>query len=671
MQNKIFKFFIAAGLFGLMLSSASSAFCEDNKLAPKDAEPTTAQANAKVWDELPFWNTDDFNDAEKGWIATIPDGLIYGDKGQVAWSLKEYEFLYGDKVPPTVNPSLWRQAALNMNNGLFKITERDYQKRNIYQVRGFDLASMMIIEGNKGIILIDPMTSVETARVALELYRANVQGGRKRPVKAVIYTHSHIDHYGGVGGVVSQAEVDKGVNIIAPDGFLDAAVSENIFAGWAMARRALYQYGSLLEKGPRGQVDSGLGKGKSNGTVTLIAPTITIRKPLEKIDIDGVKMWFQLALDTEAPAEMLIWFPQFQALCAAEDMNHLNHNLYTLRGAQVRDARKWWKAINQALDQFGGEAQVMFFAHTWPVWGNDKIIKFMKKQRDLYKYVHDQSLQLINQGYTMIEVAEQLKLPESLAQEWFNRDYYGTVNHNAKAVYQKYIGWYDGNPANLYALRPEDAAKRYLEHMGGSQKVIDLAREEFKAGDYRWVAQVMNHVVFAEPDNQAARELAADALEQLGYQAESAIWRNHYLTGAFELRNGVPDLPATGSSVDQLKAMTMDLYFDYLGIRLNALKADGKFIVLNWNITDRGEKYVLSLENSALTYMGPGKESSSADATLILTRTTLDEINTGQLTWQDAIKSGKLQVQGDASKFSDLLDVLDTKYDPKFNIVTP
>ena len=671
MENRILRFFIAAGLVGLMIGSASTALCKDKhkQVPPKDAEPATAHANAKVWQGLPFSNKDDFDDAEKGFIVTIPDALIYGDNGQIAWSLKGYGFLYGDEVPSTINPSLWRQAVLNMNNGLFKITD------GIYQVRGFDLASMMIIEGSSGIILIDPMTSVETARAALELYYANVPGpgGVKRPVKAVIYTHSHIDHYGGVGGVVSQADLDNGVKIIAPDGFLDAAVSENIFAGTAMGRRALYQYGSLLEKGPRGQVDCGLGKAKSNGTVSLIAPNTPITQTVQNLTLDGLDIQFMLAPETEAPAEMLIWFPQFKALCAAEDMNHLNHNLYTLRGAQVRDARKWWKAINQALDQFGDKAEVMFFAHTWPVWGNDKIVNFMKKQRDLYKYVHDQSLQLINQGYTMLEVAEKLKLPDSLAQEWFNRDYYGTMNHNAKAVYQKYIGWYDGNPANLHALPPEDAAKRYLEYMGGAQKVISRARAAFNAGDYRWVAQIMNHVVFAEPDNQAARQLEADALEQLGYQAESGIWRNHYLTGAFELRNGVPEFPATGSSVDQLKALTLDLYFDYLGILLNAAEANGKVIVINWNITDKGEKYGLNLENSALTYLGPDKQSSSADATVKMTRATFDDINTGQLTWQDAVKppNPRVIVEGDPSKLFDLLGLLNTKFDPRFNIVTP
>jgi len=669
MKNRIFNFFFAAGLFGLILGSGSTVFCKDKQLPPKDAEPATAQANAKVWQELPFSNIEDFTDASKGFIATLPEVVIPRDTGGVAWSLKEYEFLFADKVPPTVNPSLWRQAVLNMNNGLFKVTEGEGS--GIYQVRGFDLASMMIIESDTGIILIDPMSSVETARAALQLYRHYRDPEGKRSIKAVIYTHTHADHFGGVRGVVSQEDLDNGVKIIAPDGFLEHAISENVFAGTAMGRRALYQYGTFLGKGARGQVDSGLGKGNSSGATSLIAPTTLITQALQNPPpIDGVEIQFMLAPETEAPAEMLIWFPQFKALCAAEDMNHLNHNLYTLRGAQVRNARNWWKVINEALDRFGGEAQVMFFAHTWPVWGQKNIVNFMKKQRDLYKYVHDQSLHLINQGYTMLEVAEKLKLPSSLAQEWCNRDYYGTVNHNAKAIYQRYIGWYDGNPANLHALPPEEAAKRYLEYMGSSQAVIAKARQAFKDGDYRWVAQIMNHVVFAEPDNRAARELEADALEQLGYQAESGIWRNHYLTGALELRNGVPSSVPTSRNVDQFKAMTLDLYFDYLGILLNGPKADGKNIVLNWKLTDPNEEWALSLENSALTYSGPGRQSSSADATLKLSRATLDDINTGVLTWQKAINSGKLVVDGNPNKLYELLGLLEG-FELMFNIVTP
>ena len=644
------------------LSVAPWAFCADDQAAPKDAEPATKAANAKVLQELPFSNMNDFVDASRGFIDTLPDGVIKGANGEVVWDLTQYKFLSAAQVPSTVNPSLWRQAVLNMNNGLFKVTD------GIYQVRGFDLASMMIVEGNSGIILIDPMTATETAKAALELYRKH---RLDRPIVAVIYTHSHADHYGGVKGVISEEDASSGkVQVIAPDGFLDHALSENVFAGTAMGRRALYHTGSILARGPRGQVDTGLGKSTANGSITLIAPQQAniIQQPLEVRTIDGLEVWFQLAPETEAPAEMLIWFPQLRALCAAEDMNHLNHNLLTPRGAQVRNARNWWKVINQALDQYTAGTDVMFFAHTWPVWGKENIVNFMKKQRDLYKYVHDQSLHLMNQGYTMIEISEKLKLPQSLAQEWFNRDYYGTVIHNAKAVYQRYLGWYDSNPVNLHALPPEETAKKYLAYMGSAQAVIARARQEFEAGDYRWVAQIMNTVVFAEPDNREAKELEADALEQLGYQAESGVWRNSYLQAASELRNGLASMPANAGA-DMIKAMPMDLYFDYMGILLNGPKADGKYIVLNWEFTD-GQKWVLTLENSVLTYVGPERQSSAAHATLQLARATLDEITLGKLTWQNAISLGLVEVQGDASKLFELLGLLEP-FELGFNIMTP
>jgi len=657
----------------LWITGATQAISADKVSWPKDAEPATMAANARVLQELPFWDTEDFDDAQRGFIATLPEGLIYGDDGKVVWDLEAYEFLYTSDAPPTVNPSLWRQAQLNMNNGLFEITTDVTGGRGIYQVRGFDLASMMIVEGDTGVILIDPMSSVETARAALELYR---QYRGNRPVKAVIYTHSHADHFGGVRGVVSEDDLKNGLKIMAPDGFLEHAVSENVFAGTAMNRRSSYHLGFYLQRGPRGQVDAGLGKANSLGRISLIAPqpenviTKPETGPVAVRQVDNVEMHFLLAPDTEAPAEMLIWFPQYGALCAAEDMNHLNHNLLTLRGAQVRSARNWWKVINQTLDLFGTEAEVMFFAHTWPVWGQERIVTFMKKQRDLYKYVHDQSLHLLNQGYTMVEVAEMIRLPESLAQEWFNRDYYGTVNHNAKAVYQRYLGWYDSNPANLHPLPPEQSARKFLEYMGSSSAVIARARQAFRNGEYRWVAQIMNLVVFAEPDNRMAKELQADALEQLGYQAESASWRNNYLAGASELRSGVPITGQTSGGSDTLREMTLDLLFDYWGILLNGPRADGKFIVLNWDFTDTGEQYVLTLENSALTYSGPDRQSSEADATLRLARTTLDEINIGNLTLKDAVGQGLVQVTGNPGKLVELLSLLE-RFDVGFNIVTP
>ena len=542
-----------AGLGAVLCLTATAhlAFTAPRTQAQEDATAMTRESNASVVQQLAFQDAEDFEDARRGFVATLPDATIRSAEGRVLWSLKDYEFLKGDP-PPTVNPSLWRVARLNLNHGLFKVTDR------IYQIRGFDISNMDIIEGDTGLIVIDPLVSAEVARAGLELY---YQHRPRKPVVAVIYTHSHVDHYGGVKGVVSEDEVRSGkVKVLAPEGFLEEAVSENVFAGNAMGRRAIYMFGILLPKGERGQVDSGLGKTTSVGTITLIPPTDSVKKTGETRTIDGVEMTFQMAPRTEAPAEFLIHFPQLRALCAAEDATHTLHNLYTLRGAQVRDAKSWWKALNESVVLFGDKTDVVFAQHQWPTWGQKKVIDYLKKQRDLYKYIHDQSLRLMNHGYTMLEVAEMVKLPSSLDREWYNRGYYGSVNHDVKAVYQRYLGWYDSNPANLHPLPPEEAAKKYVEFMGGPAAVIARARESFNKGEYRWVAQVMNHVVFADPENREARELQAAALEQLGYQAENATWRNEYLMGAHELRHGVPRAIATRvDSRDTLRAMTVDL----------------------------------------------------------------------------------------------------------------
>jgi alkyl sulfatase BDS1-like metallo-beta-lactamase superfamily hydrolase len=499
---------------------------------PKDASPFTAALNRAVLTALPFADTQDFDDARHGLVATLPEVEIKNDQGRIVWSLRDYAFLGDEQAPPTVNPSLWRLARLNLIHGLFQVTDR------IYQIRGFDISNMTVIEGDHGLIVIDPLVSTEVARAALELY---MQHRGRRPVSAVIYSHSHTDHYGGVRGVVDERDVSAGrVHVWAPDRFMEEVVSEAVLAGTAMVRRAQFQFGATLPKGPRGQVDAGLGKGLSRGTVTLIPPTRIIKEPIEAHRIDGVEIVFQLTPETEAPAEMHMFYPALRALNLAENATHTLHNIYPIRGAQARDANAWAKYLNAARDRFGREADVAFAQHHWPVWGNARVLEFLGKQRDLYKYLHDQTMRLVSHGYKAAEIAERLTLPKSLGTSWHVRGYYGTLSHNAKSVYQRYIGWYDANPANLNPLPPVERGRKYVEYMGGAEAVIRRARDDFARGEYRFVAEAMSHVVFADPANAQARQLGADALEQLGYAAESATWRNAYVLGALELRQGLP-----------------------------------------------------------------------------------------------------------------------------------
>lgn len=628
---------------------------------PKEATEATKQHNSQMLSQLPFNSKQDFENASKGFIATLPEVKVVGAKGNTVWDLGPYAFLKQD-APPSANPSLWRIAQLNMTNGLFKVTDR------ICQVRGFDLSNMSIVEGDTGIIIIDPLISTEVAKAALDLY---YQHRPKKPVIAVIYTHSHIDHYGGVKGVVSEADVNSGkVHIYAPEGFLEETVSENVFAGNAMSRRALYMYGALLPRGPYGQVDGGLGKTNSIGTVTLIPPTDIISKTGETKTIDGVQIVFQMAQGTEAPAEMMFYFPQFKAFCASEVATHTFHNLITLRGAQVRSATNWWKALNTSLDMFGDKTEVEFASHHWPTWGNAQVIDFLEKQRDLYKYVNDQCLRLMNQGYTMTEIAEQMKLPKSLEQEWYNRDYYGSLNHNSKGVYQRYLGWYDSNPANLYPWPPEDLAKRYVEAIGGEDAIVQKAKSAFDQGDYRWAAELGKHAVFANPESKAARDVEADALEQLGYQTEDPTWRNEFLMGAFELRNGIPKIAgAQSASPDTIRAMTVEMILDFMGMRIDGPRAEGKVITMNWILPDTNQRFAVTLKNSALTYTAD-KQLSGADFTLTMPRSSMDNILLQSSTIAKELASGTAKISGDQQKFNDLISLI-VNFDPLFNIVTP
>jgi len=629
--------------------------------APKAPEPATLKANADLAKTLPFADRQDFEDAMRGFIGTVPDALVPGAGPRPAWSMKPYDFLQANDAADTVNPSLWRQAQLNAIHGLFKVTDR------VYQVRGFDIANMTIVEGDTSLIVIDPLLTAETARAALALYH---QHRPKKPVGTVIYTHGHADHFGGVKGVVREDDVAAGtVQVIAPSGFMETAVAENILAGNAMSRRSQYQFGSLLPPGARGQVDTGLGKALARGTLTLIAPTATIDTTTEERTIDGVQIVFQLVPGSEAPSEMLMYLPQFRVLDMAEDVTHTMHNLYTIRGAEVRDGNLWARYIDQARVAFGDRTDVLIAQHHWPTTGRERIADLLKKQRDMYKFINDQSLRLLNQGYTAADIAETLRMPASLEQAWSARGYYGTLRHNARAVYQKYLGWYDANPANLNPLPPVDSAKKAVEYMGGADAVLARARDDFKKGEYRWVASAMNQVVYADPTNRAARELGADALEQLGYQSEAGTWRSAYLVGAMELRNGVPKIPGGSSSnADTLKAVSNDLFFDFLGVRLDAAKAEGKTMVINWNFTDSNQKFVLTLENSALTHVAG--QQPGADATVTLSRATLDAITLKETSFPAAVLAGKVKIDGDRAKLGALMAMLDT-FEPMFPVVEP
>ncbi len=629
----------------------------------KPATGATRSANAAVREALPLDDPTDFEFADRGFIATKDDPRICGDQGKVLWDLGRFSFLEGD-APNTVNPSLWRQAKLNARHGLFEVAD------GIYQVRGFDIANVTFIRGKTGWIVIDPLTCAETARAALDLVDAKLG---KRPIHTVIYTHSHIDHFGGVRGVVSDEDVAAGkTGVVAPFGFLEAAVSENVIAGVVMGRRATYMYGSLLPAQPDGYVDSGLGKGPVLGSVGLIAPTESITETGAERVYDGVEIVFQMTPNTEAPAEMNFYFPQHRSLCMAENCTATLHNLYTPRGAQVRDSLSWSKYIDESIELFAAGSDSVFASHHWPRWGSDTVRGFLTKQRDVYRYIHDQSMRMANQGETAVEIAEQMVLPESLRTEMHARDYYGTVNHNAKAVYQRYLGWFDGNPAHLHELPPVEASKKYVEYMGGASATLERARIDFDSGNYRWVAQVVNHVVFAEPENEAAKALQADALEQMGYQAESGPWRSFYLTAALELRRGVDRASApniTENAGGILPSMSVEMIFDSMAVRLNGPRAAGQSLSVNFDFTDTKEQYVLRVENGVLSHT-PDRQGDSADATMRLKRTALDALILGQKPLDALLASGDLAIEGNGEALLGLFGLLDN-FDAAFNIVTP
>ncbi|MEM5316936.1 alkyl sulfatase dimerization domain-containing protein [Paraburkholderia sp. JHI869] len=607
----------------------------------------------------------EFENAQRGFIGTIPDAEILDSKGRPVWSLKDYAFLDDVEPAPTVHPNLWRQARLNMHHGLFKVTER------IYQVRGFDVANISFIEGDTGVIVIDPLTVAETAAAAMALYRKH-RG--ERPVTALIYTHSHADHYGGARGALDETDARaRNVPIIAPRGFMWHTVAENVIAGNAMMRRGMFQSGLSLPKHVCGQVDCGIGKAIPMGTGTLIAPTMSIENEVETHVIDGVKIIFHLALESEAPSEMFMHFPELRALNTAEIGVQTMHNLCPLRGAEVRDPRLWSRYLNEALDRYAPTADVVFAQHNWPTWGNERIRVYLRQQRDLYKYLHDQTVRLMNHGLTGVEIAEVLALPESLAKTWANRGFYGTISHNVRAIVQRYLGWYDGNPSHLNLLPPELAGPRYIDYMGGAQAVLEKARADFARGEYRWVAEVTNHLVFADPANQEARALCAEALEQLGFAAESSTWRNAYLLGAQELRKGAPKLRRRNVSRDLVSVLPIELLLDYLAVRLDGEKAEGEAMEIEWSNPETKECWAMRLENSAMTWL-PGAARGKRDANVSLGRAGLAALQMGDgtlaQTFARLVEEGTIKVEGDLAAVIRLLAMLD-EFEPMFNVVEP
>jgi len=605
---------------------------------------------------LPFDDTDDFTDADRGFLGALQPCVITAADGRVVWDNDVYAFVRGD-APASVHPSLWRQSELCAKQGLYEVVE------GIYQVRGLDLSNITFVEGDTGVIVIDPLVCTETAAAALALYRAH-RGDRK--VTAVIYTHSHVDHFGGVLGVTTQADVDAGkVPVLAPEGFIGHAVQENVYAGTAMTRRAAYMYGTALERGPQGQVGCGLGQAPSTGEVAIIVPTIDITTTGQTHTLDGVQIEFQMAPGTEAPAEMHFYFPKFRALCMAENATHNLHNLLTLRGALVRDPHAWSGYLTEAIDSFADRADVVFASHHWPTWGRDRIVEYLSLQRDLYAYLHDQTLRRLNQGYTGIEIAETFAMPPALEKAWHAHGYYGSVNHNVKAVYQRYMGWFDGNPGRLWAHPPEAAGPRYVAAMGGIDRVVQIAQESFDSGDFRWAATLLDHAIFTDENHSGARELYADTLEQLGYGAECATWRNFFLSGATELRDGNFGTPVSTQAPTMLSQLTPEQMFDILALSVNGPRAWDLDLAIDVAFADLGTNYRLTLRNGVLVYRKRPADPDSAAATVALAaKMRLLGAAAGDFT------SPGLQVTGDASVLQSLMSVLD-KPDPNFDIITP
>lgn len=655
------KLFIFVGLTAALFTFSS---CTGGKTgtpldaSAKEATKTTQDKNKEVYALLDFSDEQEKSFAEKGLIAAPESLELKDEKGKVVWSQKAYSFVENADAPATVNPSLWRNTQLNHLYGLFEVAD------GIYQVRGYDMTNITFIKGDTGWIVFDPLMSTECSAAAMQLVNENLG---ERPVTAVVMSHPHVDHYGGIKGIISEEEVaSRGIPIIVPEGFEEHAVSENVYAGNAMGRRAGYQYGTILDDSATGSMSIGIGMGQSTGTISYISPNDTIKQTGETRTVDGVTMEFQLTPGTEAPVEMNTWFADKKALWIAENCTGTLHNLYTLRGAQIRDGNAWAEYIMEAMTRYGKDAEVVFQSHNWPHWGNDVINRYLENTAAMYKFINDQTLMYINQGYTSDEISNMITLPESLEKNWYTRQYYGTVAHNAKAVYQKYMGWYDANPVNLNPLTPSDSAKKYVEYMGDTGEVLKKARADFDKGEYQWVAEITNVLVFADPDNQEARYLCADALEQLGYQAESGTWRNAYLSGAKELREGTITDTAlkANSSADLKKSMTPEMMMDYMGILTDSNAAQDVNLKINLNFTDT-DPYLLRVDSGVLLYQ-KGVQADDADATLTLPRVAMFTI----LNKDEAKQQETIKIEGDQDILKKLTEHMVT-FEYFFNIVEP
>ena len=631
----------------------------------KPATPHTSSRNAH--DHGRRFDPGDEERARRGLIAQLQVDAIRDREGRVVTRISEYDFLRsGGESPATVNPHLWRHATLNANHGLFEVAPR------VWQVRGYDISNITFIEGQSGWLIIDPLTNPETAATSFGLVTEHLGS---RPVKAVIYTHSHVDHFGGVGGVISEEDATSGrCMIIAPDGFMRETVGENVIAGPAMARRSAYQFGTLLSPSPDAHVDSGLGTAAPVGAPSLFAPTHDITSTGQEMVVDGVRIVFQLTPETEAPAEMNFFFPDFGWLCMAENCSHTMHNLVPIRGAQVRNSLNWSKYINEAIEMFADRTEVLFTSHNWPRWGKDDVREFLTLQRDLYRWIHDQSMRCANKGMTPLEIAEHLELPEEFQVHEHTRGFYGDLVHNVKAVYQRYLSWYDGNPANLHKLPPAEVGARYVQAMGGADGVLVEARRAFAAGDYRWVVELLNHLVFSDPENHEARQLQADTFEQLGYQSESATFRNAYLTGAQELRQGKPkQTKGVARARSLIKAMSIEQTFDTIALRVKSEEMGGVAVAINWTFTDLAgtpdHHWVMGISNRAM-FATRGRHDASAAAHVRITRSLFLDVLAQVTTFIDELGKGTVAIEGDAGAMLQVFGNLDV-FESGFAIVEP